>query len=192
MRALTVTACGLAAAASVLLLHLAWGPPSPSVPPRGLELSGLTIVDPGKARLPKRTVRVEGGTIAEVSTTVTPTASSAYAGTYALPGLVDLHVHHPPVVAWGERELFALLFLRHGVTSVRDVGSFGGGMLEHRRRVQEGDLPGPRVYACGPIVDGFFLRERTKGKEKGEEKKERIKLNCCVILPILPLVSYPW
>jgi hypothetical protein len=99
-------------------------------------------------------VRVEGGTIAEISATATPRASSAYAGSYALPGLVDLHVHHPPVVAWGERELFALLFLRHGVTSVRDVGSFGGGMLEQRRRVQEGEFPGPRIHACGAIVDG--------------------------------------
>jgi hypothetical protein len=58
------------------------------------------------------------------------------------------------VLAWGERELFGLLFLRHGVTSVRDVGSFGGGMLEQRRRVREGELAGPRIFACGPIVDG--------------------------------------
>jgi imidazolonepropionase-like amidohydrolase len=153
-RALLVTACGLAAALSALVLHLACGPPRLAVPLRGLELSGITIVNPGEPSLPGRTLRVEGGTIAEISTVATPTASSTYAGTHALPGLVDLHVHHPPVVAWGERELFALLFLRHGVTSVRDVGSFGGGMLEHRRRVQEGTLPGPRVFACGPIVDG--------------------------------------
>jgi hypothetical protein len=97
---------------------------------------------------------VEGGTIVEISPGTTPTASTAYAGAYALPGLVDLHVHHPPLAAWGERELFALLFLRHGVTSVRDVGSFGGGMLEQRRRVREGELAGPRLFACGPIVDG--------------------------------------
>jgi imidazolonepropionase-like amidohydrolase len=153
-RALLVTACGLAAALSLAVLHLAAGPPGLPVPPRGLELSGLTLVNPGQPSLPGRTLRAEGGTIVEISTDATPTASSAYAGAYALPGLVDLHVHHPPVLAWGERELFALLFLRHGVTSVRDVGSFGGGMLEQRRRVREGELAGPRIFACGPIVDG--------------------------------------
>jgi hypothetical protein len=153
-RALLVTACSLAAGLSALALHLVWGPPGLAVPPRGYELSGITIVNPGEPPLPGRTLRVEGGTIAEVSTTPAPLASSAYAGTYALPGLIDLHVHHPPALAWGERELFALLFLRHGVTSVRDAGSFGGGMLEHRGRVQEGALPGPRIFACGPIVDG--------------------------------------
>jgi hypothetical protein len=153
-RALLVTACGLAAALSLVVLHLATGPPGLPVPPRGLELSGLTLVNPGEPSFPGRTLRVEGGTIVEISTDATPTASSAYAGAYALPGLVDLHVHHPPVLAWGERELFGLLFLRHGVTSVRDVGSFGGGMLEQRRRIREGELAGPRIFACGPIVDG--------------------------------------
>lgn len=153
-RALLVVALGLAAIVVLLFLDLASGPPRLAVPPRGLELSGLTIVNPGEAPLPGRTLRVEGGVIAGISATDPPTASPAYAGAYALPGLIDLHVHHPPVLAWGERELFALLFLRHGVTSVRDVGSFGGGMLEQRRRVRDGEFAGPRLYACGPIVDG--------------------------------------
>jgi imidazolonepropionase-like amidohydrolase len=154
LRALTLTAWAFAATASALFLYLVWGPPRLSVPPQGIELSGLTLVAPGESRRPGQTVRVEGGTIVEISATASPTASSAYSGMHALPGLVDLHVHHPPVAAWGERELFALLFLRHGVTSVRDVGSFVGGVLTLRRRVQEGDLPGPRIFACGPIVDG--------------------------------------
>lgn len=153
-RALLVTACGLAVALALAVLHLACGPPGLEVPPQGLELSGLTLVNPGSAALPGRTVRVEGGTIVGISSHSSPGASSAFAGAHALPGLVDLHVHHPPVVAWGERDLFALLFLRHGVTTVRDVGSFGGGMLEQRRRVHDGELPGPRILACGPIVDG--------------------------------------
>lgn len=152
-RALLVTT-GLVAALLALLLPLASGPPSLGVPPRGVELSGLTLVNPGAPPLPGRTVRVEAGRIVEISVRPSTSASDAYAGRYALPGLIDLHVHHPPAVAWGERELFALLFLRHGVTSVRDVGSFWGGLDGHRRRIERGELAGPRLHACGPIVDG--------------------------------------
>jgi imidazolonepropionase-like amidohydrolase len=77
-----------------------------------------------------------------------------YAGAFVLPGLIDMHVHQPPDTPLGDVELAALLFLRHGVTAVRDTGSFDGAVLETRRRIHDGEIAGPRIFACGPILDG--------------------------------------
>jgi imidazolonepropionase-like amidohydrolase len=72
-----------------------------------------------------------------------------------LPGLVDMHVHFPPPTGLGQTELFALLFLAHGVTSVRDCGDVdGSASAPARDGAREGRFPGPRVFACGPFVDG--------------------------------------
>ena len=78
-----------------------------------------------------------------------------FAGMYVLPGLADLHVHFPPAALPGQTELFAFLFLYHGVTAVRDAGDVDGTASEPARRgIAEGRFPGPRVLACGPFVDG--------------------------------------
>ncbi len=120
----------------------------------GVALAGLTVVNPGEGREPGRTIAVHGDRITDLSTGPLEGASDAYAGSFALPGLVDLHVHHPPALAIGQRELFDLLFLAYGVTSVRDTGSFDGRLLAHRRRIEAGEIAGPRIFACGAILDG--------------------------------------
>jgi imidazolonepropionase-like amidohydrolase len=127
-------------------------PPGPPPPAPGFELRGVTVLDPGRPARPGLTVR--GG---ERITDVEPTAAGdggAFAGRYVLPGLVDLHVHHPPRFAIGERELFALLFLAHGVTSVRDTGAIGSDLRGLRHRLRIGETAGPRLFVCGPPLDG--------------------------------------
>ncbi len=71
-----------------------------------------------------------------------------------LPGLIGMHVHQPPDTPLGDVELAALLFLRHGVTAVRDTGSFDGAIFAERKRIEAGEIAGPRIFACGPILDG--------------------------------------
>ena len=124
------------------------------MPPQGAILAGLELVNPGGARRSGVTLVVVGERIAEIATGPVAGASARYAGCTALPGLVDLHVHHPPAAALGQRELFALLFLAHGVTSVRDTGTFDFSLASHRRAIDSGARPGPRTFACGPILDG--------------------------------------
>jgi imidazolonepropionase-like amidohydrolase len=75
-------------------------------------------------------------------------------GGYILPGLVDMHVHFPVAALPGEIQLYGLLFLAHGVTAVRDAGSIDRSTLALRRRSRAGDFVGPRVFACGPFLDG--------------------------------------
>jgi imidazolonepropionase-like amidohydrolase len=145
-------ALALAAAAGAAL---ALRPPAlPMPPPPGLALAGLTLVEPGAGRRSGVTLVAAGDRIESVAEGALPGASGAFVGRFALPGLVDLHVHHPPALALGQRELFALLFLAHGVTSVRDTGAFDGSLPEHAAQIARGEIPGPRVFACGRILDG--------------------------------------
>ncbi len=128
--------------------------PALAVPPPDAVLEDVTLVEPGEPRRPRRTVHVVAGRIARIEPGSGGASKAPFAGRFVLPGLIDLHVHHPPSLAAGERALFAVLFLAHGVTSVRDAGSFGRDVFAHRDRIAAGELAGPRVFACGPFLDG--------------------------------------
>lgn len=121
-----------------------------------LVFSNVTVINPGLDRRTGQTLIAEGGQIISIaawSPDSSPSeATSRFAGTYVLPGLIDMHVHHFPYV---DQELFGLLFLLHGVTTIRNMAeSPGVSMLRNRQQVQKGGYPGPRIFVCGPILDG--------------------------------------
>ncbi len=140
----------------VVAAVLALRPPRVSVPPQvDFALENVTAVQPGEWRRPGQTIRVRDGLIVSVEDFSGARSSEAgYSGHYVLPGLIDMHVHHPPAFAWGERKLFALLFLAHGVTSVRDTGSIVSDLRGFRDSVRAGVIPVPRLFLCGPFLDG--------------------------------------
>lgn len=123
-------------------------------PARDVVLDGVTLLEPGEPARPNRRIQVRDGRIERIDAASADAAQGPYSGAFVLPGLIDLHVHHPPPWVPGERELFALLFLAHGVTSVRDTGSLFGSVTAQRRRIAAGELAGPRIFACGPWLDG--------------------------------------
>jgi imidazolonepropionase-like amidohydrolase len=133
----------------------ALAPPAPlAIPEQGALLGAVHVVNPGAGRAERRTVVVEGGRIAAIRDP-RPSDPARFADRTVLPGLVDMHVHFPPPMGLGQTEHFALLFLAHGVTTVRDAGDVDGtATAPARDGVREGRFPGPRVYACGPFVDG--------------------------------------
>lgn len=75
------------------------------------------------------------------------------AGKWIVPGLIDMHVHY---YEWMDEA-----FLRHGVTTVRDVGSNLDSILALRRASREADSRKPRIFACGPLIDGPLPRHGT-------------------------------
>jgi cytosine/adenosine deaminase-related metal-dependent hydrolase len=151
---LLVIVVGLLAVAA-LAVWRALAPPAPlQLPAQGLVLSDVTLVEPGRARAANRRVVVEGGALAGISD-AQPAAGDPFAGAFVLPGLNDLHAHFPPASIPGQTELFAFLFLYHGVTGVRDAGDVDGtASVPARQGVASGAFPGPRIQACGPFVDG--------------------------------------
>jgi hypothetical protein len=149
-------AMALGLACCALGTYAALRPPAFAVPPApGAILHHVTIVNPGEPALVDHTLVIEGDRITRIAPTLPDVPPGPYSGATVTPGLIDLHVHHPPPFALGERNLFALLFLAHGVTTVRDMGgALPGSLLRHARAIAEGDRPGPRVLSCGPFLDG--------------------------------------
>lgn len=88
------------------------------------------------------------------------------AGRTLLPGLIDAHAHvkaDVPVPDAGAEPLLAgttphLLaadlreMLRRGITTVRDVGSYGELVVASRQAIRYGAFRGPRLLTCGQII----------------------------------------
>lgn len=116
------------------------------------QLSGVTVINPMHDRRAGATIEVANGTIAGLSDT-SAELSSGFAGCFALPGLVDMHVHLPPDNALKLTQGAALLYLAHGVTTLREAGDLDGTAVAAARRLSsEGIHPMPRIVSCGPFV----------------------------------------
>ena len=70
------------------------------------------------------------------------------AGKFVIPGLWDMHVHLT------DKEQLPM-FLAHGITGVRDMGSDFDIVKQWRDAVQKGALMGPHIETSGPAFDGF-------------------------------------
>ncbi len=127
-------------------------PPDVTVPARKrFEVTDVRIVNPNQARQHERTLVIENGRI--VSTAATH-RDGPYSGMYVLPGLIDMHSHFASPLSVGTREIASLLHLAHGVTTIRDTGAVGSDTADIRRRIEAGEFPGPRMFVCGPAIDG--------------------------------------
>jgi len=69
-------------------------------------------------------------------------------GKFLIPGLWDTHFHIK------ETERTFPLFIANGVTGVRNMGGDFQKLFEWRKAVSSGRLLGPRIVACGPVIDG--------------------------------------
>jgi cytosine/adenosine deaminase-related metal-dependent hydrolase len=127
------------------------GPPPTSADGR-FQFAGVTVINPMRDRHVGATIEIADGSIAGISNTqVAP--SSEFAGCFALPGLVDMHVHLPTDNALKLTQGAALLYLLHGITSIREAGDLDGTAVAAAQRLsREGAHPMPRVFYCGPFV----------------------------------------
>lgn len=72
-------------------------------------------------------------------------------GKYAIPGLWDMHYHFADSDP-SDREID--LLLANGVLGIRDMGDKPEKILAARADFASGRRLGPRLIACGPIIDG--------------------------------------
>ncbi len=129
-------------------------PPRLPVPPqKDLVISGVTVINPGQVRKANQSIVVEDGSIVDIRDRQAGDPEPLCPNCFAVPGLIDAHVHTPPRIAIGNQELFALLYLRYGVTSVRDVGQSENSVAALAAKLNGGKLVGPRMYRCGPIIE---------------------------------------
>ena len=127
-------------------------PPDVAVPTRKrFEITDVSIVNPNQARQHERTLVIENGRIVSIAA---EHRDGPYSGMYVLPGLIDMHSHFTSPLSVGTREIASLLHLAHGVTTIRDTGAVGSDTADIRRRIEAGEFPGPRMFICGPAIDG--------------------------------------
>jgi imidazolonepropionase-like amidohydrolase len=115
-------------------------------------ISGLGVWNPGAAVAAPATIEIRDGFIDAVSADPQP-STDEFAGCIATPGLVDMHVHLPPDNALRLTPLMSLLYLSHGVTSIREAGDLDGTAIDAAKRLRGvGRFPVPRLFYCGPFV----------------------------------------
>lgn len=139
-------------------LQTLWQQEAPTGPDYALiDVTVLPIVSEAR---PHQTVLVHQGRIQALGPAAQLAIPAGYqrlelAGKYLLPGLTDMHVHLAD-----ERDL--LLFLRAGVTTVRNMAAYPWWTAllgtpdarNLRQQVRTGELPGPEIVACGPMLEG--------------------------------------
>ncbi len=143
--------------------------PDPSGRP--LWLTGVRLFDGTGAPVRDGVgVLVEGATITRIGAASDAAPDGAtvvdVAGATLLPGLIDAHAHvygDPPVPAEGAEPVLPAVTdhvlaadlratLRMGVTTLRDVGSYGDAVFAARQAMRYGAFRGPRLLTCGRIV----------------------------------------
>lgn len=118
-----------------------------------LVLTHATVIDvSGGPSKPDYTVTISGDRIVAMgdsaSVSVPPGAQVVDAtGKFLIPGLWDMHVHLQ------DGEISLPLFIANGVTGVRVM--FGAPQHhEWRKKIEAGELVGPRMVIASPIIDG--------------------------------------
>ncbi|MBO6634570.1 MAG: amidohydrolase family protein [Parvibaculum sp.] len=148
---------GVLAAVTCVVLLVWWAilPPALDVP-GGREhiISGVTVINPGIERLVNQSIIIRDGRIEEIRARIDSDPAPVCEGCFALPGLIDAHVHTPPSFIVGNQRLFALMYLRYGVTSVRDVGQSDASVVDFAASLNDGQIVGPYMYRCGPVLEG--------------------------------------
>ena len=166
-----------------------------------LWLTGARLFDgTGTAVRPNAGVLVQGGAIVRVGDASDAVPQGATTidlrGRTLMPGLIDSHVHlgnsgadlepaHGSEPLWpGTRAHFVGSSLREalrvGVTTMRDVGSYGDQLLEARQAMRYGAFRGPRLLTCGRIVSatspgGRFFDGMYREADGPEEVRKAVR-----------------
>jgi len=135
-------------------------------------VGGTLINGLGSTPIRNSVILVDGERIERVGTTDSLEVPQGYEvisteGMSVLPGLWDMHVHldinghsdyahwHPTYAGRFADEIMpasAVQLLLAGVTTARDLGGPLEASLNVRQRVNDGEIPGPRLFVSGPFL----------------------------------------
>ncbi|MYE48644.1 MAG: amidohydrolase family protein [Gammaproteobacteria bacterium] len=139
----------------VLLATGACGP-GPEDAQSGIAIRNVTVIDAVSGERPGQTVLIDGDRIVLVgpADSIYFTAAEQIDGTgkFLIPGLWDMHVH----LTYDDRFTATMpeMFIRYGITSVRDTGGLMEKMAPVVERMRAQGAVAPRVFFSGPLLDG--------------------------------------
>lgn len=164
-------------------------------------LRGGTVVDANGSR--RADVAIDGDRIVDVGELADGKGDEELdvGGAFVAPGLIDAHVHlafdaRPDVSTYRIEGTYDGAYrtaanLRRaaeaGVTTVRDLGSWGSMATDAARAVEDGTLVGPRVIAAGEAVTmtgghgHWFAREADGPDEVRKAAREQLKRGATVL-----------
>ena len=117
-------------------------------------ITHVTVITPGGGKpQPDRTIVVSGNAITAVvaSKDFKPTGSLRLiegSGKFVIPGLWDMHMHFRDA----GRDL--KMDVANGVLGLRNMGGIAREVFPLRDAIAQGKQLGPKIVACGPIIDG--------------------------------------
>ncbi|WP_339862584.1 amidohydrolase family protein [Paremcibacter congregatus] len=129
---------------------------------------GELLAVPGQAPLTQQTIVVEGDKIKAVHAGYQTPEDIDFPDArlidlkdkFVMPGLMDLHVHLTMTKDHDSKAddmalvgvVNARKTLMAGYTTVRDIGAWGNTIFKLRKKVQAGEIDGPRIFAAGQII----------------------------------------
>ncbi|MGD9536337.1 MAG: amidohydrolase family protein [Alphaproteobacteria bacterium] len=117
-----------------------------------LLLEGADLIDgTGGPMIKDALVLIEGSRIAYAGPRTAcfddaPALRWQLPGKTLIPGLIEAHTH-----AHFDADMLA--YVKNGVTTIRFAGLNQADVVALRDRVDRGDLVGPRILSCGPMID---------------------------------------
>ena len=170
--------------APLLLAAVACAPTSPPRAASGagagvIAIRNVTVIPmTGAGSSPAQTVVLRDGRIAALGPAdriQIPSGATIVEGTgrFLIPGLFEMHAH------MSKTRASALgLYVRYGVTSLRDQGSEHAEVLQWRREVRSGARVGPRMLIAGPYLESLrnIQRMRADPPESRVEPFERARI----------------
>jgi len=129
-------------------------------------ITNARIIDGTGKVIERGSLVAKDGRIVSVSASAAPAAERGAVridakGMTVMPGFIDAHRHiiRGPAQQWLSEQAAASMkgFLDAGFTTVFSMGDDPQGMIELRRRVNAGELAGPRLFAARmlPVAKGF-------------------------------------
>ena len=133
----------------------------------GIVIENITLIDAKNGTRTNQTVSIENGVIQSIGSAKLDMEDSQIIdgeGKYLIPGLWDAHVHLT-FIPEIDHETHFKLYLKNGVTSIRDTGAILSKLQPSLNFIEENPNTTPRLFYAGPLIDG--AHRVYKGMEPG-------------------------
>ena len=122
----------------------------------GIVIENITLIDAKNGIRKGQTVSIENGVIQSIGSAKLDMDNSKIIdgeGKYLIPGLWDAHVHLT-FIPEIDHETHFKLYLKNGVTSIRDTGAILSKLQPSLNFIEENPNTTPRLFYAGPLIDG--------------------------------------